>query len=276
MQMFKIGDFSKICQVTRQTLRHWDAIDLLKPAYVEPYNQYRYYTVEQIADVNRILALQLLGLTLNEIQAVFAAQSKNLSEDAMRAKYEDKIRHLDSMIERYQFQREMLEVRLRNIETDRPFTHDITLKPTEPLTVYTCRENFSDIGAMSAAILRAYQFQMAESRLAVSISHVSAIEETDLDVEVGFLILGSDSKPQSHQVLELEKRIVCDGDEVVCTVFHGSWLHGVEIYNEVGRWLAAHNYMLQGPWREIYHRIDESGAAGKRSITEFQFPVMKA
>lgn len=40
--LLSIGEISKICQVSVKTLRHYDRIDLVKPVYVNPVNQYRY------------------------------------------------------------------------------------------------------------------------------------------------------------------------------------------------------------------------------------------
>ena len=46
--MLQIGEFSKICQVSVKTLRHYDKIGLLAPAEVDRFTGYRYYRVEQI------------------------------------------------------------------------------------------------------------------------------------------------------------------------------------------------------------------------------------
>lgn len=45
--MLKIGDFSKICQVSIKSLRHWDGIGLLKPALIDSHSSYRYYRTEE-------------------------------------------------------------------------------------------------------------------------------------------------------------------------------------------------------------------------------------
>jgi DNA-binding transcriptional MerR regulator len=56
--MFKIGEFSRIGRVTIDTLRHYDALGLLKPAKVDPSTGYRYYTATQLQTLNRIFALK--------------------------------------------------------------------------------------------------------------------------------------------------------------------------------------------------------------------------
>jgi DNA-binding transcriptional MerR regulator len=44
--MFKIGDFSRLTRVPIKTLRHYDEIELFKPAQVDPFTGYRYYTFD--------------------------------------------------------------------------------------------------------------------------------------------------------------------------------------------------------------------------------------
>ena len=42
--MYSIGMFSQICRVTPKTLRHYDEIGLLRPARIDRFTGYRYYT----------------------------------------------------------------------------------------------------------------------------------------------------------------------------------------------------------------------------------------
>ena len=64
--MFRIGEFSRIGCVTIDTLRHYDALDLLKPAKVDPLTGYRYYSAKQLQSLNRIIALKEVGFSLEE------------------------------------------------------------------------------------------------------------------------------------------------------------------------------------------------------------------
>jgi len=68
--MLKIGDFSRICQVTIKTLRHYDRLGLLQPARVDPFTGHRYYSMSQVPHLNRILALREMGLSLQDIKRV--------------------------------------------------------------------------------------------------------------------------------------------------------------------------------------------------------------
>jgi DNA-binding transcriptional MerR regulator len=65
--VFKIGEFSKLSQVTVKTLRYYDKIGLLRPAEVDRFTDYRYYSADPLPRLNRILALKGLGLSLDQI-----------------------------------------------------------------------------------------------------------------------------------------------------------------------------------------------------------------
>src|SRR5579859_4226400 len=65
--MFRIGEFSKIAQVSGRLLRYYDEIGLLRPQSIDPETGYRYYSARQLPRLNRILVLKELGLSLEHI-----------------------------------------------------------------------------------------------------------------------------------------------------------------------------------------------------------------
>lgn len=70
--MFSIGEFSRHGRISVRMLRHYDAIGLLQPAYVDPASGYRFYQASQLSDLNRIIALKELGFTLRQVQEILA------------------------------------------------------------------------------------------------------------------------------------------------------------------------------------------------------------
>ena len=65
--MFQIGEFSKLGQVSPRMLRHYDQLGLLKPGQVDKWTGYRYYTIDQLAQLHRIIALKEMGLSLEQV-----------------------------------------------------------------------------------------------------------------------------------------------------------------------------------------------------------------
>jgi DNA-binding transcriptional MerR regulator len=66
--MFTIGEFARLGDISVRMLRHYDEIGLLAPARVDPSTGYRGYTIGQLRDLNRIVALRGLGLSLSEVR----------------------------------------------------------------------------------------------------------------------------------------------------------------------------------------------------------------
>lgn len=58
------GQMAELNGVSRKTLRLYQEKGVLVPAYVDENTGYRYYTLEQIAQLDLIQKLQAIGLTL--------------------------------------------------------------------------------------------------------------------------------------------------------------------------------------------------------------------
>src|SRR5215468_6863542 len=65
--MFRVGEFAKLSQVSARMLRHYDELGLVKPARVDSFTGYRYYSTDQLARLNRLRALRDMGLSLEQI-----------------------------------------------------------------------------------------------------------------------------------------------------------------------------------------------------------------
>lgn len=63
-----IGEFSKLCYVTVKTLRHYEKMGILIPHEIDEWTHYRYYDVSQMEQMNNILRLKAMGLSLEEIR----------------------------------------------------------------------------------------------------------------------------------------------------------------------------------------------------------------
>jgi len=68
--MLKIGEFSKVGKTTIKTLRYYDDIGLFKPSFVDE-NGYRYYNIEQLKDLLKIIELRSFDLPIEKILEIF-------------------------------------------------------------------------------------------------------------------------------------------------------------------------------------------------------------
>ena len=66
--MLKIGLFSKLSRVSIRMLRYYDEMGLLRPAYIDPNSDYRYYREDQLQTVGWITALRDMGFSLADVR----------------------------------------------------------------------------------------------------------------------------------------------------------------------------------------------------------------
>jgi predicted transcriptional regulator YdeE/DNA-binding transcriptional MerR regulator len=124
--MLKIGDFSKLAHVTIKTLRHYDRLGLLRPVWVDRYTGYRYYAIEQLPRLNRILALKDLGFSLSQIQELVQVE---LPAQRLRQLFDQKQRELQHLLAEEQARLKRVAERLRQIEQEGSLpAYEVTLK----------------------------------------------------------------------------------------------------------------------------------------------------
>ena len=96
----KIGEFSKLMQVTVKTLRHYELKGLLLPDEVDKWTGYRYYSIDQMLKLRAIRDLQRLGFSLDEIREMFDDDSHTPSVKQLEAKIKETERQLKQLIAR--------------------------------------------------------------------------------------------------------------------------------------------------------------------------------
>ena len=97
---FKIGEFSKMMQVTVKTLRHYEQRGLLIPDEVDEWTGYRYYNIAQMQRLGTIRGLQRQGFSLEEIKGLIEDGSYMPSIEQLTEKIADTERQLQMLTER--------------------------------------------------------------------------------------------------------------------------------------------------------------------------------
>ena len=96
----KIGEFSKMMQVTVKTLRHYEQKGVLVPYEVDEWTGYRYYSITQMQRLNTIRGLQRQGFTLEEIKELLEDGAQTPSIEQLTQKIEETERQLHLLTER--------------------------------------------------------------------------------------------------------------------------------------------------------------------------------
>jgi len=64
---FMISEFAKLRGININSLRYYEKLGLLKPAYIDDKTGYRYYSAEQVSVLNKIIMCINLGIPLKEM-----------------------------------------------------------------------------------------------------------------------------------------------------------------------------------------------------------------
>jgi effector-binding domain-containing protein len=274
--MIKIGDFSKLSQVTVKTLHHYDQLGLLKPLQVDRFTGYRYYGPEQLPRLNRILALKDLGFSLQQIAQILA---DDLPPGEIRGMLKLKQAEVQQQLQVEQARLARIEARLRQIEQEQCMpAYEVVLKKVEPLLVAGIRDTIPDRSQVNATFNRLFdevsgyvaQHGGKLAGPAMDLWHDNEYRERDMNVEA--ILPLQEPLPQSERVRIYELPAV---ETMACVVHHGSFDGFGESYGAIMRWSEANGYHIVGPNREIYLHYERDGDPASY-VTEIQFPVVKA
>ncbi len=278
--MFKIGDFSKISRVSVKTLHHYDEIGLLKPIQVDDANSYRYYSIDQLPRLNRILVLKDLGFSLEQIAVMLG---DHLSSVELRGMLRMKQAKLQELVREEQARLARVEARLKQIEQeDAQPTYDIVIKQIEPVMIACAREIMPSANEMfqrcAALADKIVSTLMQEGVMMIgpwcAIYHVGVEytgQDENMDVEMAVVVdkvsLNRHISRDHEQVLLRE----LPGGTIACLVHPESYDTLLQSYIAVLHWIDATGYSIVGPSRMVYLRAPGEGDP----ITEIQLPVVK-
>ena len=120
--LMKIGEIAAFFNVSVKAVRIYEKKGIIRPARIDKQTGYRYYTADQVQQLNALIELKGLGFSLNEIREIMQGKgmdSRRLTEcllqKIMRWKEsisaaENKISELDSIIQRLSGSRDTEEM----------------------------------------------------------------------------------------------------------------------------------------------------------------------
>ncbi|MBN1305735.1 MAG: GyrI-like domain-containing protein [Anaerolineales bacterium] len=284
--MIKIGDFSKLAHISIKTLHHYGRLGLLQPVHVDRFSGYRYYDLEQLPRLNRILALKELGFSLEQVAQLL---DEDLSPAEMRGMLRMKRLELAEKLEEEQARLERVEMRLRQIEVEGCIPQsEVALKDIPAQTVLLARS----VAASEEQLLPARQSLLVLLQRSLDQAHLKAAgpwfallddlpyEEQDLEVTLAVGV----NLHSSQRAGDWQGTPICleelDAVPSMASVIHTT-ITGLlpQTYTSLFKWTQSHGYQVAGPCREIYlSEITENAvlAAGpESSLIEVQCPVEK-
>ncbi|MEV6277002.1 MerR family transcriptional regulator [Nocardia sp. NPDC051832] len=271
--MFSIGDFAHLGRVSVRMLRHYDAVDLLRPAYVDPASGYRFYEVAQLSRLNRLVALKDLGLTLDQVKVVLDEQ---ISLEQLQGMLSLRRAELRQQIAADEARLRRVEARLRAIEREGVMhTDDIVLKKIAPvrvarLTAKAASYAPEDIGPVIQPLYPEICARLERAGLAITGPGIAAYEPAEGDSVLVHAGMPVNDPPDSALDFEI---VDLPAIEQAATAIHRGAMDLVEeTYQAVGRWIADNGYRQHGFAREVYLHCPDDVADW---VTEIQVEISK-
>lgn len=271
--MFKIGDFSKLSQATVKTLRHYDEIDLLRPALVDKFTSYRYYQFEQLMQLNRILALRDLGFSLEQIRTVL---HDNPSVEQLRGMLRLKQAELERQVADQQERLRRVAARLKQIEQEGTMpAQEVIIKEVPVLRVISWRgvvENYAAQGELWGKLMGVvYSRGLRMTGPCLTIDHNEGYRPHDVELEVCQPVDAEPFDGGEWRIYDLPAV-----PQMACMVYQGSYNGLSDAYQQFIGWIAANGYHIVNYSREVYLRnMSDDGATEDQLLTEIQFPVAR-
>jgi DNA-binding transcriptional MerR regulator len=274
--MFSIGEFARLGAVSIRTLRHYDEIGLLPPADVDPVTGYRSYSAKQLRQLNRIVALKDLGLTLGQVRQLL----DGITVEELRGMLLMRRAQLERELQRQRHHLLGVEARLRHIaqEDDMP-ADDIVVKQIPPLGVVVIADTAPgwDPEDLVPAVNRArVKFdQLGISGLVTASGPFMLFYEQadgqEVTVNVALQVAQEPAElPSSahYRVLPAIEAAAAVRSGLAASIYP-------MVYQDLAAWVQAHGYQPHWPGRDIWiHEVDDISEADQQ-VFEAQLPFIR-
>ncbi|MDD4795314.1 MAG: MerR family transcriptional regulator [Bacilli bacterium] len=236
--MLKIGDFSKLSYISIRMLRYYDKHNILKPAYIEEDNNYRFYNVNQLEIANMIQKLKLLGFPLKAIKEMV----DNKDADNINKHFNKRMNDIQNELEN--ITRVSKEInQLIQVDVNR-INYNVVKKTIPKRKVISLRKNVANY--MNESILWNEIFEEIEKgkikvlddNYSMSIYHDQEYKEKNVDIEVRVSVDVFYKDTKNIKFYETTSM------EVISIIFTGSYEKMPDVTKSAMLWIELNNYEL--------------------------------
>ena len=252
----KIGEFSKMMQVTVKTLRYYEQKGLLLPYEVDEWTGYRYYSIYQMQRLNIIRGLQQQGFTLEEIKELLEDGEQMPSIDQLTQKIEETEHQLQLLIKRRSQLLKWLDSH-KQIKT----MEKVNIQSLPEIIVASHREIIPNYDALGALCVNKIGPEMQRlgckcppPGYCFTIEHNKEYRSTDIDIEYCEQVeeMGKDSNIIQFKHLPAVEKALCIKHIGGYERFHESFAEAFRYMEEKGYKPVGHTRIcyIDGVWNK--------------------------
>ena len=271
IDLFSIGDFSRVTHLSVKALRHYHDTGLLEPAAVDPATGYRSYSVAQVPTAQVIRRLRELNMPLDQVQVVLEASSAGDVAERDRVI----VAHLTRMEEQLEQTQSAVSSLRTLLEGSRPDLA-VELRSVDALSALAIRAAvaWDDVETWLGGAFEALHATLARGDEHAPGPDGALYSAEFFELHAGEVIAfvpvaGSGSQAVSG----LGERIQIPAAELAVTMHQGPFDNLDQTYAALGAFVAERAIGVGGPIRERYVVTADDGADPADLRTEVGWPV---
>lgn len=271
--MFKIGEFSRLAQVSIRMLRHYDATGLLKPVHIDRASGYRFYSGDQLNTLHRIVFLRDAGFGISEINDLLRNWDEGYLEKRLREKRSEALALIDTTTEKVALiDGAIASLKKRTLPMDFP----VTMKSAPSQLVASLRRTLPDHYGKYDLWKELYRLVEANGlapRLTgehICIHHDEGYKESDVELEACLMLKEGSTSEEGVEIRRMEPI-----DQMVCVTAYGRYENCLDALASLASWLQERDsFAMLGFSRQICHVGPQNESDPDNYVTEIQIPVV--
>lgn len=269
--VFKIGDFSKLTRVSVRMLRYYDEVELFKPAKIDDFTGYRYYSAKQISDINLIVSLRDMGFNVFDIALLMKENSEEKLEDILKAKGEE----IKNNIRAEKMRFEKINSAIKNMKKERVnMSYNVTLKSLPSYKVISLRDKIPTYDAEGMLWQRLGEYTETKNISCSDVTYATYYDEDNRDGEVDVEVaMGVDNLMRDENGFVFKETEPVE--QAASILVPGEYSNIATAYNFLGNWIEENGYSMVGNPRQVAIRGPWNERNTEDYLNEIQIPVKR-
>lgn len=271
--MYTITEFSRICKMSTRMLRHYDKEGILKPAYVNPENGYRYYEQGQLEIALEIKKLREYKFPLPKIKIILQSSDQDSFVKHMQAQIIELSHEVKRNLQVISEMNEMVNVN-NGLYIARHRSYDILIGMRNEITVITQRlqiniDDMDDYFYDLYEKVQKHNFPIVGSPSTVFYDEEYIPNESDIELRIPILYENDKDVVQGSEIKKLNPH------QIVTTMHYGSYDYIGYAYIALEKWIERNSYVIEGSPYEVYIKGPECDCLVEEYVTQICLLVMK-
>lgn len=273
--MLKIGEFSRLSQISIKALHIYDELGLLQPKHVDKFTGYRYYNLQQLPRAHRIMALKGMGLSLEQIDGIIN-QELNLEE--LRGMFRLKQAELEQRVREEQQRLVMVEFHLRMIEVEDNMPElNVIVKEIPSFAALYLR--FRPVEHQIPTIGEEINGLISIGKIKHAGQHIGAVYGEKVnpdDYEFAFIVPVTNEQPGDVELSTNDKLVLTQIPSATAATIVVNGHGETDLFEKqvlLDRWAIDNGYGLCHEYRAIHHKGAMHHVPQSEWVTELQVIV---